>query len=90
MNIVGNERLVEVNGRGEKVTEWCKEKYKITMNTSFTKHPRKLWTWKCPDGLMGIKLNTSQSIGDAEALLEIFPHIKKEIATLTTTCLLEL
>ena len=38
-----------MNGRGEKLTEWCEQNYQIIMNTWFTKHPRKLWTWKSPD-----------------------------------------
>ena len=48
-NIVGSEGLGEMNVRGEKLMEWCEQNDQIIMNTWFTKHPRKLWTWKSPD-----------------------------------------
>ena len=47
-DIVGSEGLGEMNGRGGKLMEWCEQNDKIIMNTWFTKHPRKLWTWKRP------------------------------------------
>ena len=51
MGIVGSEGLGEMNGRGEKLTEWCEQNEQIIMNTYFIKHSRKLWTWKSPDGI---------------------------------------
>ena len=50
-DIVGSEGLGEMNERGEKLMEWCKQNDQIIMNIWFTKHPRKLWTWKSPDGI---------------------------------------
>ena len=50
-DIVGSEGLEEMNGRGEKLIEWCEQNDQINMNTCFTKHPRKLWTWKSSDGI---------------------------------------
>ena len=50
-DIVGSEGLGEMNRRGEKLMEWCEQNDQIIMNTWFTKHPRKLWTWKSPDGI---------------------------------------
>ena len=50
-DIVGNEGLGEMNGRGEKLMEWCEQNDQIIMNTWLTKHARKLWTWKSPDGI---------------------------------------
>ena len=35
-DIVGSEGLGEMNGRGEKLTEWCKQNNQIIMNTWFT------------------------------------------------------
>jgi len=49
--IVGSEGLGKMNGRGENLMEWCEQNDQIIMNTWFTKHPRKLWTWKSPDGI---------------------------------------
>ena len=49
--IVGSEGLGKMNGRGENLMEWCEQNDQIIMNTWFTKHPRKLWTWKSPGGI---------------------------------------
>ena len=50
-DIVGSEGLGEMNERGEKLMEWCEQNDQIIMNIWFTKHPRKLWRWKSPDGI---------------------------------------
>ena len=50
-DIVGSEGVGEMNVRGEKLMEWCEQNDQIIMTTRFTKHPRKLWTWKSLDGI---------------------------------------
>ena len=43
----------------EEGLEWFKEHDQIIMDTWFTKHPRKLWTWKSLDGITGNQINYS-------------------------------
>ena len=50
--IEGREGLGEMNERGEKLMERCEKNDQIIINTWFTKHPRKLWTWRSPDGII--------------------------------------
>ncbi|BFZ16297.1 hypothetical protein BsWGS_19336 [Bradybaena similaris] len=47
---VGNHGLGERNERGYKLVEWAKEQEMIVGNTWFQQHPRRLWTWRSPDG----------------------------------------
>ena len=48
---IGSEGLGEMNGRGEMLIEWCEQNDQTIMNTWFTYHPRKQWTWKTPNGI---------------------------------------
>ena len=47
-NTVGPFGLGEINERGERLIEWCREQKMAVMNTWFKNHPRRCWTWKCP------------------------------------------
>ena len=58
-DIVVNERTSKMTGqyrfgtrneRGESLIEFCPENQLIIANTYFKQHPRKLYTWKSPDG----------------------------------------
>ena len=45
---VGPFGIGELNERGERLIEWCKEQKMAVMNTWFKNHPRRCWTWKSP------------------------------------------
>jgi hypothetical protein len=47
-NIVGPFGLGEINSRGERLVEWCKEHNLFISNTWFQNHPRRRWTWSSP------------------------------------------
>ena len=47
-NIVGPFGIGEMNARGERLTDWCRENKFIVTNTWFKNHPRRMWTWKSP------------------------------------------
>ncbi|XP_076322041.1 uncharacterized protein LOC143231381 [Tachypleus tridentatus] len=45
---VGPFGIGELNERGERLFDWCKEHDIAVMNTWFKNHPRRCWTWKSP------------------------------------------
>ena len=47
---VGPYGLGEANDAGERFRESCKEQELLLVNTWFKRHPRRLYTWKSPDG----------------------------------------
>ena len=47
---VGPYGLGEANDAGERFREFCEEQELVLVNTWFKKHPRRLYTWKSPDG----------------------------------------
>ncbi|CAF2370343.1 unnamed protein product [Rotaria sp. Silwood2] len=47
---VGPFGLGEANDAGDRFREFCEEHELILVNTWFKKHPRRLYTWKSPDG----------------------------------------
>ena len=50
-DIVGNDGIGSRNDRGDKLIDWCEQNNQVILNTWFTKHPRRLWTWKSPNGV---------------------------------------
>ena len=40
-NIIGPYRLGEINSRGERLVDWCKEHKLVVSNTWFANHPRR-------------------------------------------------
>jgi len=48
-DIIGPFGIGEINSRGERLIEWCKEHDYIITNTWFQNHPRRCWTWMSPD-----------------------------------------
>ena len=50
--VVGPYGLGVRNDRGERWVEWCRENRFMIANTWFCNHPRRLWTWTSPGGLV--------------------------------------
>ena len=48
-NVMGNCGSGEQNERGEMLVDFCQENHLIILNTFFTQHPRRLYTWSSPD-----------------------------------------
>lgn len=51
-NIVGPFGLGDRNERGSKFVEWCIRNSQVITNTWFKQHPRRLYTWTSPGGLV--------------------------------------
>ena len=45
---VGPFGLGEINERGERLVDWCKDNDLVICNTWFPNHPRRRWTWMSP------------------------------------------
>ena len=48
LNVVGPYGIGNINPRGERLIEWCKEHDYVVTNTWFQNHPRRCWTWMSP------------------------------------------
>lgn len=48
--VTGGYGLGETNERGEMLLEFCAENNLVISNTCFKHHPRRLYTWRSPDG----------------------------------------
>ena len=51
--------LGECNERGEILIEFCKTNNLSLLNTLFSHHPRRLYTWTSPDGKVKTRLISS-------------------------------
>jgi len=50
--VVGPYGLGVRNDRGERWVEWCSKNRFTIANTWFCNHPKRLWTWTSPGGLV--------------------------------------